>query len=183
MIKKKALFYNDLEGFRSRVSKLSQIKGKSTIGYITQKIINNLLAFLADHSPIGGLRIFLHRKRGVKIGKNVSLASNMVLERAFPEYIIIEDKVAFGPGVIVITHSLPASHFKGKIMPHVSPVIFKTGSWIGAYSLFLPGCIIGKNSIVSAGSVVNINIPDNCIVQGNPAQIIHRFSDIDKKSN
>ena len=182
MIKKKALFYNEMNGFYSRIQKLANVKNTSLMGYVIQKITNNFLTLLADFSPFGWLRVFFHRKRGVKIGKNVSLASNMVLERAFPEYIIIEDKVAFGPGVIVITHSLPASHFKGKIMPHVSPVIFKTGSWIGAYSIILPGCIIGKNSIVSAGSVVVNAVPDNCIVQGNPAQITHRFSDKDKNS-
>jgi len=31
---------------------------------------------------------------------------------------------------------------------------------------------IGENSIVGAGSVVNKDVPDNCIVVGNPAKII-----------
>jgi len=182
MIKKKALFYNDLNGsFFSRTRQVAKVKNTSVLGYIMHKIANNFLTFLANISPIGGLRVFFHRKRGVKIGKSVTLSSKMMLERAFPEYIVIEDFVSFAPGVVVITHSLPHLHFKGVIMPHVSPVVFKKNSWIGAYSIILPGVTIGEGSIISAGSVVNTNVPDNCIVQGNPAQIIHRFTVKDKK--
>lgn len=175
MIHKTPLFYNDMSGFKSRIKKLAKIKNKSFYGYIVHKTLNNFYSYLADLVPVGKIRIFYQRKRGVVIGNNVSLASGMVLERAFPEYITIEDNVAFGPGVKVITHSIPPINFRRKVIPHVSPVIFKKGCWIGAYSIILPGCTIGKGSIVSAGSVVNTNVADNCIVQGNPAQVIHKF--------
>lgn len=44
--------------------------------------------------------------------------------------------------------------------------------FIGTRSIILPGVIIGNEVIVAAGSVVTKNVPDNCIVAGNPATII-----------
>ncbi|WP_418555536.1 DapH/DapD/GlmU-related protein [Longibaculum muris] len=55
------------------------------------------------------------------------------------------------------------------------PIILKEKSWIGAGSTILAGVIIGKNSIVAAGSVVTKDVPDNCIVGGNPAKIIKKL--------
>lgn len=46
--------------------------------------------------------------------------------------------------------------------------------WIGANSVVLDGARIGNNVIVSAGSVVSGTIPDNAIVQGNPAVVVFR---------
>ena len=46
------------------------------------------------------------------------------------------------------------------------------GTRIGAGATILPGITIGRNAIVSAGSVVTRSIPPNAIVEGNPAKII-----------
>lgn len=43
---------------------------------------------------------------------------------------------------------------------------------IGVRAIILPGCRIGSEVIVGAGSVVTKDVPDNCIVAGNPAKII-----------
>lgn len=44
--------------------------------------------------------------------------------------------------------------------------------FIGANSIVMPGVRIGNQCIVGAGSVVTKDVPDNCIVAGNPATII-----------
>ncbi len=49
--------------------------------------------------------------------------------------------------------------------------LLKENAWIGAGSTIL-GVTVGKNSIVAAGSVVAKDVPDNCIVGGNPAKFI-----------
>ncbi|SHF86187.1 Hexapeptide repeat of succinyl-transferase [Loktanella atrilutea] len=46
--------------------------------------------------------------------------------------------------------------------------------FIGGQSLILPGVKIGNGCVVGAGSVVTKSMPDNCIVAGNPAVILHR---------
>ena len=44
--------------------------------------------------------------------------------------------------------------------------------WIGAGVNVLPGVKIGNNVVIGAGSVVNKDIPDNCIAVGNPCKVI-----------
>ena len=41
--------------------------------------------------------------------------------------------------------------------------------------------VIGNNSIIGAGSVVNKNIPGNCIAVGNPAKVIKYITENDNK--
>ena len=41
--------------------------------------------------------------------------------------------------------------------------------YIGACAVILPGIIVGKGSVVSAGSVVTTSVPPMTVVQGNPA--------------
>jgi acetyltransferase-like isoleucine patch superfamily enzyme len=44
--------------------------------------------------------------------------------------------------------------------------------WVGAKATFLDGCVVGDNSVVAAGAVVNGIYPDNCIIGGVPAKIL-----------
>ena len=48
---------------------------------------------------------------------------------------------------------------------------------IGARSIIMPGITVGNHSIVAAGAVVTKDVPDNCIVGGNPAKIIKQGID------
>ena len=43
--------------------------------------------------------------------------------------------------------------------------------WVGAGVIVLPGCRIGNNSVIAAGSVVCHDIPDNCMAAGVPAKV------------
>lgn len=51
-------------------------------------------------------------------------------------------------------------------------IIIGKGSWIASGAIVLGGVTIGDGVIVSAGSVVTKDIPDNCIVAGVPAKKI-----------
>jgi len=55
--------------------------------------------------------------------------------------------------------------------------------WVGAGTTILDGSVIGGNTIVVAGSLVNRRYPPNCILQGNPARVILRrnFEGTDKQ--
>ncbi len=54
------------------------------------------------------------------------------------------------------------------------------GVWIGMGAIILAGVVIGKKSIVAAGSVVINDVPPYSIVAGNPAKIKKCF-DINKQ--
>jgi acetyltransferase-like isoleucine patch superfamily enzyme len=50
-------------------------------------------------------------------------------------------------------------------------------AWIAAGATILRGVKIGRGAIVSAGSLVTKDVPEYCIVAGNPAQIMRRLTD------
>ncbi|WP_340024899.1 glycosyltransferase [Paenibacillus sp. FSL K6-1096] len=52
----------------------------------------------------------------------------------------------------------------------VSTVTIGEGSWIGAHSSILGQVRIGRGCVVGAGSVVLRDVPDYCVVAGNPAK-------------
>lgn len=52
--------------------------------------------------------------------------------------------------------------------------IVKTGAFIGGGAVIAPGVCIGRNSVVGAGAVVVRDVPDNCLVVGNPARVIRQ---------
>lgn len=59
------------------------------------------------------------------------------------------------------------------------PVSIGDGTWIGENVCIL-GASIGKNCVIGANSVVIKEIPDYCVVSGNPARIIRKY-DISKE--
>jgi acetyltransferase-like isoleucine patch superfamily enzyme len=55
------------------------------------------------------------------------------------------------------------------------PVNIGNNVWIGENVCVLLGVTIGDGSIIGANSVVNRDIPANCIAVGNPAKVIKTF--------
>ena len=49
---------------------------------------------------------------------------------------------------------------------------FLDGTWIGLRATILPGCVVGRDSIVGACPVVTRDVPPYAIVGGNPARVI-----------
>lgn len=60
------------------------------------------------------------------------------------------------------------------------PVIIDDETWIGFGAQIMAGVHIGKHCVIGAGSIVTKDIPDYCVVGGNPAKILKRY---DVKSN
>lgn len=54
-------------------------------------------------------------------------------------------------------------------------VILKENCKVGSHSLVMPGVTIGENSIVGAMSLVNQDIPSNCLAYGVPARFIRKL--------
>lgn len=51
---------------------------------------------------------------------------------------------------------------------------------IGIASVILPGVHIGNEVVVAAGSIVTKDVPDHCIVAGNPAIVIKENIHVEK---
>lgn len=82
------------------------------------------------------------------------------------------DNIYIGPGVKIIS----ANHSETDYQAHVTgqPIRIGDNVWIGANAVILPGVEIGSNVIVGAGSVVTKNVPNDCVIGGNPAKEIRR---------
>jgi acetyltransferase-like isoleucine patch superfamily enzyme len=87
--------------------------------------------------------------------------------------VFIGDYVHFARNIGVISgnHSL-YNHLKHDN----KETIIGDYSWIGLNSVILPGVVLGKRTIVGAGSVVTKSFPDGyCVIAGNPAKLIKTF--------
>ena len=75
-------------------------------------------------------------------------------------------------GIGDYTCFLPLKEYAG--VRYTPKITVGDGSWIGARNSFaaIKGISIGNHVSIGAGSVVVKDVPDNCIVVGNPARII-----------
>jgi len=120
----------------------------------------------------------MQKARGIKIGENCHIAPYVQLDWLYPSQISIEENVAIGSNTMIFAHiNIGTNEFlkTEKYPRQVKPVIIKSGAWINPGCIITAGVTVGKNSIVSVGSVVTNDIPDYCIVAGNPARIIKKI--------
>ncbi len=110
-------------------------------------------------------RVWLHRSRGVKIGKGVFIGTDVILETEHPESIEIGEGTAISMRVTVIAHFFYRSVRPGR-------VIIGKKAYIGPGSIVMPGITIGDGAVVGPGSVVSKSVKPYTIVQGNPAKPI-----------
>lgn len=137
-----------------------------------------ILHAIAYSSPLPNMIITAQRLRGVKIGKACHFSPYILIDLLYPQLITIEDNVTIGSNVMIFAHVNPTTnaYLKSHGYPRiVKPVHIKSGVIIAPGSIITAGVTIGTNSIVGVGSVVSQDIPDSCVVLGNPARIIKKI--------
>lgn len=63
----------------------------------------------------------------------------------------------------------------------VGPIVLYENCFVGAYSILMPNCSVGKNSVIGAGSLVTKHVPDNEVWAGVPAKFIMTIDDYAQK--
>jgi maltose O-acetyltransferase len=124
---------------------------------------------IAKEIPGAGLRVSLLKLIGIKIGEKTYIAEGLTIAESLenPQPIIIGDRVAIGPEVILITSSHPNnSTLKDIYGIKEGAIIIQNDAWIGAGAIILPGITIGRRAVVGAGAVVTKNIPDDTVYIG-----------------
>ena len=134
---------------------------------------NRFLQHLARFGPgATSLRIMLHKLRGVKIGKNVFIGYDTIIETACPYWVSIGNNVEINMGTKIMAHFRNISTNAKEKNSDFASVIIEDDVFIGIGVIILPNVKIGRGSVITAGSVVTKNIPPMTLVQGNPAQFI-----------
>lgn len=153
-------------------SSVSLGKKRSFLGTLRIKLGRTIAASF----PLNSVRVKGLRLCGYKVGKKVYIGSRFMLAAMNSETgdsLEIEDRVAIGPGVILVLSSdANYSRLVEKIPPVRGRIHLKKDCWLGAGAIVLPNVTIGEGAIVGAGSVVTRNVPDNTVVAGVPAREI-----------
>ncbi|KAA5548779.1 WcaF family extracellular polysaccharide biosynthesis acetyltransferase [Adhaeribacter rhizoryzae] len=146
----------------------------------------NGLIFINPLVPVNGLKIWLLRLFGAKVGQGVVIKPNVnikypwlltignhvwVGEKVWIDSlapIIIHDHVTLSQGAMLLTgsHNYKAQTFD--LM--VNKIILEEGVWIGAQAVVCPGVTCYTHSILAVGSVATTNLEPYFIYQGNPAE-------------
>lgn len=134
--------------------------------------------YLAYSSPLSSWSINYQRLRGVKIGENCHFSPYVLIDLLHPELVTIENNVTISSNSMIFAHVNPSANelLKKNGYPRtIKPVTIKNGAVISVGCIIVAGVTIGRNSIVGAGSVVSQDVPDNCVVLGNPARVIKKI--------
>lgn len=98
------------------------------------------------------------------IDKTARISFGCKLDKTNPKGINIGGGTYIASGAIVFSHDFARGI-------HKDTYIGKN-CFIGANAIIMCGITIGDECIIGAGAIVTKNIPNNCIVAGNPARII-----------
>ena len=111
----------------------------------------------------------------VLIENKVTIGDNVIIKSGVQIWdgVSIQNNVHIGPNVTFTNDLIPRSHARQEgcvSFYDCKETIVEKGSSIGANSTIVAGNIIGKYSLVGAGSVVTKDIPPNTLWYGNPAK-------------
>ena len=147
---------------KTAIVKDSEI-GKNTNIY---EFANVYGAKIGDNCKIGS---YVEVQNNVRIGNNVTISSHSFI----CSLVTIEDDVFIAHGVMTINDIHPPSFRRTGSKKHWKETLMKKWAVIGSNATIFP-VVIGENAVVGAGAVVTKDVPDNCIVAGNPARIIKK---------
>lgn len=146
-IKLKTLFFSIISAVRFRALIKNAGSGCSCPYSVEIKYPENIslgnATRIGPESTLGGYG-------GIKIGSNVVVSKNVLIESA---------------GLDFKNNSVPYKH---KAMP----IVIEDEVWIGANAIILGGVTIGKGSIIGAGAVVSKSLPEKTIVVQSPTRIL-----------
>lgn len=114
---------------------------------------------------VRGIHTDILRMKGMDIGKHTTVARNADMDAVNPRGTHIGEYSRVSVWAMVLSHD----YFRGK---NKVDTYIGHHTVIGGRAIILPGLHIGNHVFVAAGSVVTKDVPDHCMVAGNPAKII-----------
>jgi carbonic anhydrase/acetyltransferase-like protein (isoleucine patch superfamily) len=125
------------------------------------------------------------KKLGVQMKGSVTIyGTSYFMFSAEPYLVTLGDNVFISIDASFVCHDGSTLPFRKDIpdLELAGEIIVGNNVFIGTKALILPGITIGNNCVVGANSVVTKNVPDNCVVAGNPARRIKSIEDFLNKA-
>lgn len=153
---------------------------KRTVEKIVRGVWIRALSVLIPFTFPAHLTTFLHRLRGVKVGKGSKISRTVQIDDSRPDLVEIGKNVWITAGVMILCHQRDLDfHGRGRAVMD-SPlkyrrVIINDGAHIGIGAIIMPGVTIGEGAVIGAGAVVTKDIPPYSIAVGTPAKVVRTF--------
>lgn len=174
--------------FGSRISKASRARlqidkrlylGGRYIGDMTNarayiKLYRNAFLHIKGRVKLGpGVRVVTGPDARLSIGDNTYITASSVIYCANDIEIGSDCAIAWNTTIIDTDfHQIHYLDTEGGQNPVSLPVRIGDKVWIGCNCTVLKGVTIGSNSVIGANSLVNRDIPPNCLAAGNPVRVI-----------
>lgn len=156
----------DLIHHTARIATTAQVADDFRLGELSRV---GEFCFVRDRVIIGArssIGSYVGLEGDVEIGDDVSVQSGCHITRG----VRIGNLAFLGPRVVTMNDRRMVYR---RPMPFVpAPPIIGRAARIGGATALLPGCRIGENAFVSAGSVVSGEVPPAMVVAGNPARVV-----------
>ncbi|GKV65507.1 MULTISPECIES: acyltransferase [Sporosarcina] len=133
------------------------------------KVAKNFIVIqIARYTPFVSWKNILYRLfLRMKVGRQTAFALMVVPDVMFPERITVGNNSIIGFNTTILAHEYLIDEYR------IGDVEIGNEVLIGANTTILPGVKIGDGAIVSAASLVNMDIPAGCFAGGNPVRIIY----------
>jgi acetyltransferase-like isoleucine patch superfamily enzyme len=143
------------------------------------KVVKNFIVIqLARYTPLLAVKNWLYRTfLKMRVGDQTSFGLMVMLDIMFPEKISIGRNTVIGYNTTILAHEYLIKEYR------LGDVLIGDEVMIGANTTILPGVTIGDRSIVSAGTLVNKDVPAGAFVGGNPMKIIYTKEELEKRMN
>ena len=152
--------------------------------------IINVCFFLNPLIPFYGIKVFLLRLFGARVGRGVVIKPSVNIK--YPWNLIVGDHVWIGEkawidnlakvsigghvcisqGAMLICGNHDFSKRTFDLM--TGEICLEDGAWIGAGAMVGPGVKVGSHAVLSLGSAATADLQPYTIYRGNPAEIIKK---------
>ena len=131
-------------------------------------MLNYLVIYAGMHLPSLSLKRWIFRCLGMRLGRDVTIASGVILDYFFPELIEIGDNTIIGMDSMLLTHEFLHDRFRS------GRVRIGANCLVGARSTILAGVTIGDGSTIAAMSLVHRGTPAGTFAGGVPIRPLRR---------
>ena len=122
--------------------------------------------------------VYLRKIRKIDVGNNCNISWRAIIDRANPQGVHIGTGTRVALEALIIAHD----YTRGLTNDMWTDTYIGKNCIIGGRAIILPGIKIGDEVCVAAGAVVTKDVPNNCMVAGNPARIVRRNIKISSKT-